>query len=173
MTTPHEILHQRAITLATPFKLEINKDELTLLEFKIGIERYGLDIHFAKEVFLFSEITELPNTPDFVLGIMNIRRRVVPVIDLKKILKVPGDIHSTGSVVVIEKKGFEFAFLVDEVIGSISINKESITSTPCTFAGLQKDLLLGLTNEKLIILNGDILFSREEFVVQKKTGTNL
>ncbi len=173
MTTPHDILEKRAIVLSKPLEKKVRGDELLLLEFKMNNERYGIDIQKTKEVLLLTEITSLPNTPDFILGVMNIRRRVVPVIDLKKILTIAQSEHQDASVIVMENKGIEFAFLVDEVVGSISILKENLSSVPCTFSGLQKDLLHGITNDKLIVLNGDILFSREEFIVQQDLGNNI
>lgn len=175
MTDISNILKARALQLAAPLGKEEDKEEqLCLLEFRINDERYGLEVQFTKEISHLSEFTSLPETPDFVLGVMNLRQRIISIVDLKKILNIPENESSKkeNPIIVIEKDGLEFALLVDEVMGTRIINKDTIQSPPSTFSGLQKELLMGVTKQKLIVLNGNSFFQRKEFIVHKEVESS-
>ena len=100
---------------------------------------------------------------------MNIRQRIVSVVNLKKVLSLAEKVEEKAKlkVIVIEKGEVEFSLLVDEVVGSKEIEKEQIQSPPGNFSGIQKEILKGVTKEKLILLNGEILFIKKEFVVNR------
>jgi len=169
MATPDEVLKERAVRLAAKEEEETKEQDLLhLLEFQLGHERYGIEVHFVKEVCPFSACTQLPHTPDFVLGVVNIRQRIVSVLDLKKILSI-GECERAASpkVIVVEKDDLEFALLVDEVRGQKRVPLASILPPPLSLQGMQRDLLKGMTLDKLILLEGAALFMKKELIVNR------
>ena len=170
MTDNSDILQTRASKLATSSDAgEKAEEQICLLEFRVNEETYGIEIRYTKEVAPFTEYTSLPDTPEFILGIMNIRQRVTSIMDLKKVLNIPNkEEEKKRQVVVIEENGLEFALLVDEIIGMKVISKSSVQPPPSTFSGLQKDLLLGVTQEKLILLNGKTFFQKKSLLSIRK-----
>jgi len=103
---------------------------LQLVTFRIADEEYGVDISAVREINKMVQITRLPNSPDFVEGIINLRGHVIPVIDLRKRLGLEKlDRDKDTSIVVIDISGNTFGFLVDEVKEVLRI-PQSITEPP-------------------------------------------
>jgi len=95
------------------------------------------------------------------------------VINLKEMLSIPeAEGNIKPKIIVLQRNEKEFAFLVDDVMGNRKIKKSEVQSPPSTFTGIKKDLLQGITNDKLIILNCDSIFNKSEFVVNKTLGEN-
>src|SRR6059036_3053577 len=85
-----QILRARAQALArTPERGQVAGTLLELLEFRLAQERYALENRYVVEVCPLKELTPLPCTPPFVLGIVNVRGRIMPVFDLKKFFDLP------------------------------------------------------------------------------------
>src|SRR4051794_29498302 len=85
-----QILRARAQALArTPERPQIAETLLELLEFRLAQECYALENRYVQEVYPLKDLTPLPCTPPFVLGIVNVRGHVLPVLDLKKFFDLP------------------------------------------------------------------------------------
>jgi len=67
-----------------------------LISFSIGSERFGVQILVIQEIIMMSTITEIPNSPDFVEGVINLRGNIIPVLDLRKRLRLRGVPRSAG-----------------------------------------------------------------------------
>jgi len=91
--TPAEkraILKKRAQVLARAPKREDEAGEcLEVVEFLLAYEQYGIESSYIREVYPLKDLTPLPCTPPFVLGIINVRGQILSVIDLKKIFDLP------------------------------------------------------------------------------------
>src|SRR5882757_6351764 len=84
------ILRARAQVLARPpSSAPVPSTMLELLEFRVASERYALETRHVQGVYPLRELTPLPCTPPFVLGIVNVRGRILPVLDLKKFFELP------------------------------------------------------------------------------------
>ena len=85
-----EILRARARALARPReRAAVAEASLELLEFRLAQESYALETRHVREVYPLRDLTPLPCTPPFVLGIVNVRGRITPVIDIKKFFDLP------------------------------------------------------------------------------------
>ena len=85
-----QILRARAQVLARiPERAPVAGASLEVLEFRLAKERYALENRWVQEVCPLKELTPLPCTPPFVLGIVNVRGRILPVLDLKKLFDLP------------------------------------------------------------------------------------
>ncbi len=109
----------------------LQDDELELVAFRVGDQDFCLDIRFVREIRGWTPATVLPHAPDFVLGVINLRGSMVPIVDLARRLGLgatrPGDRH----VIVIAVIGQQtVGFLVDSVADIIGIAPSAIQATP-------------------------------------------
>jgi purine-binding chemotaxis protein CheW len=152
---PADILRARARALArTPETPSDAGTTLDLLEFRLAQERYAVENRYVEEVCTFKELTPLPGTPAFVRGIVNIRGRILPVMDLKKFFDLPEkgltDLHR---IILVRHAGLELGLLADEVAGVRSLAADNLQSSLPTLTGIRGDYLKGVTVDRLIVLD--------------------
>ncbi len=102
-----------------------------VLVFRLQDEELGLDLSCVREVLKFQEIHSLPQAPDFVEGVINLRGHIIAVIDLRKRfrLKAAGD-TSQARILVCSLKKFIAGLIVDSVSGILAISDKQIDPTP-------------------------------------------
>lgn len=108
---------------------ENKKDKKTLrvLSFKLGDENYCIDIKEIKEVVRISLITKVPNTPDFIAGIINLRGEILSVIKLGYFMGVGNkEITKESMVIVSDVKGPSIGVLADKISEAIDIEEEAV-----------------------------------------------
>lgn len=134
---------------------EIENKIIQLVSFKLGKEEFGVDILKVQEINRMLEITELPNAPEFVEGIVNLRGRIIPVVDLKKRLHLPSKKHDNSTrIIVVELHGKTVGFIVDEVSEVLRIESNITEPPPEMVAGIEHDYITAVAklNERLLIL---------------------
>lgn len=145
------------------------KELLQLVSFKIGDEEFGVDILSVQEINRMSQITKVPNTPDFIEGVINLRGRVIPVIDLRVKLGMPRKEHDKNTrIVVVELKGQTIGFIVDEVSEVLRISKEITEAPPDMVGGVNCDYITAigkLEDRLLILLDLEKILTTSEFNV--------
>ncbi len=151
------------------------------MTFKLADEAYGLPILKVREIIGLMEITRVPRTPDFIRGVINLRGRVVPVVDLRLKFGMPRTEASEQTVIIVVQyataaRDVTMGILVDQVLEVLSIESERIEPPP-SFAGdaLDTSFLLGVgkTAERVIFLLdiGRVLSDSEaQEVVQAARG---
>jgi len=139
---------------------------IQLVSFKLGKEEFGVDILKVQEINRMLEVTEMPNAPEFVEGIVNLRGRIIPVIDLKKRLGMPsGERDSSTRIIVIELKGKTIGFIVDEVSEVLRIESKITEPPPEMVAGIEANYITAvakLEERLLILLDLEKILSQEE-----------
>jgi purine-binding chemotaxis protein CheW len=131
------------------------KELLQLVSFKIGEEEFGVDILSVQEINRMSQITKVPNTPDFIEGVINLRGRVLPVIDLRVKLGMIRKEHDKNTrIVVVELRGQTLGFIVDEVNEVLRIPKDITEAPPEMVGGVDCDYItaIGKLEDRLLIL---------------------
>lgn len=132
------------------------KEEIQLVVFKLGEEEYGVEIHDVREIIKTGEITPVPNAPVFVEGIINLRGKIVVVIDLLKRFGAFDETKHKGTHIIIsEVEDSSFGILVDDVSEVLRIAKEDIKKAPGIIASkIHADYLrgVGVVGERLLIL---------------------
>lgn len=123
--------------------------------FKLGSEGYALDIMAIEEILRKTEITPIPKAPDFIEGIINIRGRVIPVVDLKKKLNlgIVNDSQSTR-IIITNINNKKIGFLVDEVEEVLRIENDLIEDAPALAVNIDSNYIRGVakTNKGMIII---------------------
>jgi purine-binding chemotaxis protein CheW len=170
---PREILRSRARALArVPERAAEAGAVADLLEFRLAQEHYAIESRLVQEVCPFKELTPLPCTPSFVLGIVNVRGRIVPVIDLKKFFDLPEkgltDLHR---IILVRGSDLELGLLADDIAGLRSIPVESIRAVPPTLQGIRADYLKGVTAERLIVLDLGRILADPRIVVNEEVDS--
>lgn len=172
-TTDHDsvnrILEQRAVELAQVAQddnLSI-EDSFDIVKFLIGKETYGIEIDHIQEVYPLSDYTPLPSTPDFVVGIINVRGQILSIINIKRYLGIDTQgITNLNTVVILHNQDMEFGILVDEIIGVRRLNTHELQSTLPTLSERQTDFFMGVSPDRCIVLDGRALLKASDIIVE-------
>jgi len=153
---------------------EKSEQELQLVTFRLASEEYGLPITKVQEINRLVPVTKLPQTPNFLEGIINLRGRIIPVIDLRKRFAMAISDHDDDTrIIIVEIKGQIVGLTVDAVTEVIRINTANIELPPESVAVDSRYIDgVGKIDERLIILLDidNILTGQEELTVKKISG---
>ena len=154
-----------------------SKEYLTIT---LDNEQFALDINKVSEVLDLTSITRVPRMPDFVLGGINLRSNVVPVIDLRQKLGMETAERTKESCIVIveleiEGEASKMGALTDSIDDVMGINPEQIAPPPKMGTNLRPEFIEGMVRQNeeekfLIILDIEMILSSEELAVVKKAG---
>jgi purine-binding chemotaxis protein CheW len=168
--TPAEqqtILKSRALTLARePVAEKTGAEQREVLEFRLADETYGIETSFVRETLPLKELTPLPGTPPFVLGLINIRGRILSVLDLKQFFALPDKgLTDLNKVILLHDGEMEFGILADAIIGVRSIPLAEIQPPLATLTGVRAEYLQGISRKRTVILDGATLLHDRNLVV--------
>ena len=140
---------------------------IQLVSFMLEEIEYGVDILSVHEILRIPDITRLPHTPDYIIGVINLRGNVIPVINMRNRFGFDNaDFTELSRIIVIETGGKQVGLLVDNVYQVVRIPEVNIDPPADLIEGVSEDYLLGigrLSDRLIIILNlENILFSEEE-----------
>lgn len=135
-----------------------------LVCFRIGKETFGVDIFAVREIVKAQEITSVPGTPDYVLGIINLRGKIISVVDLAERLGLgEATVERSSRILVVDLDGFTVGFLVDAATEVMKLSRDSIDPAPEELKqSIHDDYLEGvgkLEDRLVIILNLRYLLS--------------
>jgi len=125
------------------------------LTFVLADETYGLEILKVREIIGLMDITAVPRTPEFVKGVINLRGKVIPVVDLRLKFGLPEAQHTEETcIIVVNVLSVEMGIVVDKVSEVLDIVTEEIEETPSFGAEVNTDFILGMgkANGKVTIL---------------------
>jgi purine-binding chemotaxis protein CheW len=128
---------------------------LQLVSFNIGDEEFGVDILRVQEINRMLEVTRVPNAPSYVDGVINLRGKVIPIVDLRERFGMERREHDKNTrIIVVELSGNTLGFVVDAVREVLRIPR-SVTEPPPQLAGGVKDeyiTAVGKLDDRLLIL---------------------
>jgi len=165
-----QILRARAQALARPpERAAVAAASLELLEFRLANECYALETRYVREVYPLKNLTPLPCTPPFVLGIVNVRGRILPVLDLKKFFELPEqgltDLHR---IILVQGHDLELGLLADVIAGVRTIPVDSLQPSLPTLTGIRAEYLKGVTAARLVVLDLDRILADPKIIVQEE-----
>ena len=131
------------------------QSEKQLVVFDLANEVYRIDIGVVLEIIQMQEITKVPRTPEFVEGIINLREKIIPVVDLRKRFSLPvPDETADNRIVVVDIDGQVIGMVVDAVAEVMRITSESIEPPSEAIITQESGYLLGIAklDDRLIIL---------------------
>lgn len=140
--------------------------EMQFVVFKLGKEEYGVNIMQVQEIGPYQEPVKVPNTPDFVEGVMNLRGSVIPVLSLKKRFNIKGqELTENTRTIVINFEDKQIAFIVDDASEVLTLDTADIQDTPEIIAGVDRRYITGIGKRGerlLIILDLSFLLDEQE-----------
>lgn len=154
--------------------VNVNNEDLQLVVFRLATEEYGLPITRVQEINRLTPITKLPQTPVFMEGVINLRGRIIPVIDLRKRFALAVEQHTDDTrIIVVEFNGQTVGVIVDAVTEVVHLAAANIEPPPNNSV-LDARYIQGvgkIDNRLLILLDVDQIFtSQEEVVFQQVNG---
>lgn len=145
--------------------------ELQLVVFRLAREEYGLPITRVQEINRLAPITKLPQTPPFMEGIINLRGRIIPVIDLRKRFQLEVTEHTDNTrIIIVEVNGQTIGVIVDAVQEVVRLEQEQIEPPPPSFV-LDAQYIHGVgkvDGRLLILLNINAVLSSQEEIELKE-----
>lgn len=143
------------------------------LTFSLGDEAYGIDIMYVTEIVGIQPITEVPELPDFIKGIINLRGKIIPVMDARvKFSKAVKDYNDRTCIVVIDVTNLTIGIIVDAVSEVMNINEEDIVPPPnINSAGRKYIKSVGKSgNDVILILDCEQLLNENEMTHVKNNN---
>ena len=167
------LLAERAEVLARIVAPKSDEGEtVSVLEFRLGAERYAVENTAVREVHVLREITPVPGTPDFILGVVIVRGRICSVVDLARVFELPArERGARARVVVLADRAMEFGIVADEVVGMRSIATTTLQDSLPTMTGARQKYLRGVTPERIAVLDARRLLADKNLVVRDDPGT--
>ena len=141
-------------------------DERQLVVFQLGAELYGCEISRVHEIIRLQSVTKVPRAPAFVEGVINLRGKVIPVVDLRRRFGLPTADHTRASRIVVVEIGDQVVgIVVDGVSEVLRVNSAIVEPPSPVVAGIDSEYLHGiakLADRLVILLDLDRILAREE-----------
>jgi purine-binding chemotaxis protein CheW len=164
------ILKERARALARVAEAGENEG-MQLVVFSLSNETYGVPTDYVREVQPLRHVSPVPCTPNFVVGVVNIRGSIYSVVDIRQFFGVPEqEITDLTKVILVDAAGLEVGILADDVSGEVSVPLAEIKPPLATRAGIKEEYIQGVTRDMLIILNLEALMGDERIVVHEEVA---
>ncbi len=142
------------------------KDFLQVVSFKLHQEEYAIEITRVKEIILLEGVTHVPQMPDFIEGIINLRGNIIPVIDLRKRFSLPCSEQTDQTRIVVTRMGDRIiGLIVDSVSQVMKIPHGEIQEPPDTIAGIAGEYLEGIgkiDNQMILLLDIEKIMTNVE-----------
>ena len=146
------------------------------LTFVLGTEEYGIEILKVREIIGIMDITSVPQTPDYMKGVINLRGKVIPVIDLRlKFAMTEEEYTQETCTIVVEVNSSLIGIIVDTVSEVVDVGSDEIEETPQFGQGIDTDFITGLGKVKgkiIILLDIEKVMSTEELEMVEEMAGN-
>lgn len=130
-----------------------------ILSFILDGEEFGVDILSVKEIRVWTKVTDIPNTPDYLKGVINLRGAIIPIIDLSQRFHRPAKKYNDTTVVIvlhtmIDNKEVQVGIVVDAVSDVYKLEKKDIRETPNFGSSIDNRFINGMAtiSDKIVIL---------------------
>ena len=155
----------QAVSAGAQSGLAATADSMQLISFTLGEETYGIEITKIREIIRVGQITQVPETPHYIKGLINLRSTVIPVIDLRTRFGVPeGELTDESRIMVLNVSERMIGIVVDAVSEVLRITGDQISEAPPTVASQGNEYMIGLVRleeQLLILLDVDKLFGEQ------------
>ena len=165
-------MHNRALALSVLQTEEkyTQIESVFVVTFLLSGEIYCIEADYVREALPLKELTVVPCTPSFILGVINIRGQIFSVLNLKKVFNLTErGISEFNKVIIIQYEEISFGIVADSILGTKKILQSSINKAPYSQQTSKNEYISGVTSEGYIILNGAVLIKSQELVVNQKT----
>lgn len=152
--------------LGAPLEMEEDTQKGRFLTFYIDKESYGIEIKYVTEIIGIQAITPIPELPEHVKGIINLRGKIIPVMDVRlRFKKEPREYNDRTCVIVIDINDLSIGLIVDSVSEVLSIQEDNIVEPPQMNKGFQNRYIKSIGkvgNDVKLLLDSERLLSEDE-----------
>lgn len=168
-TERQRIFRERARALAArPRTEEDGRPQIGIVEIRLARERYAVESAHVREVLPLKDVTPLPCTPPFVLGLINVRGQILSVIDLRVFFDLPrAAATAAAKVVILRSDNMEVGLMADGVAGARSLPLDSLCPPLPTLTGRRAAFLKGIAEGDLVVLDAARLLADKSMVVNE------
>ncbi len=139
---------------------------IQLVTFKLGNEEFAVDILKVQEINKMINITRIPNAPAFVEGVINLRGKIIPIVDLRRRLGFEGrSFDKSTRIIVVELDSMVLGFIVDSVSEVLRISENTVEPPPPLMSGTESEDIEGvgkLENRLLILVELKKIFTSHD-----------
>lgn len=167
-TNKSEILKQRALEIARQTFSEEPEDVFEVLRFRVSDEIYAIETKYIEEVIWIKNITEIPFTPSFIKGVVNVRGHIYSVVDLADLFDLEKTESEHYKIIIIKNENMEFGILTAILEGVEKIEKKDINPVPLGVSKENYEYILGITSNNTIILNTENILEDENMKVHQE-----
>lgn len=145
----------------------LHSDVAEFMSFRLSDRRYAVDINRVREIQMDREITRIPNAPDYIEGAINLRGKVIPVLNLRRRFGMEGrPPEATSRIIIMTVRGLLMGFLIDAVSDVLRVPVDEIVPPPPVRSMKYSGLVQGIAKLKdslVVLLDMDSLLTEEEF----------
>jgi purine-binding chemotaxis protein CheW len=168
-----KIWERRAKQLAKPPEIEAVGATIDLLVFRLGKERYGVNVANVREIYPLEKITPVPRTPKFVVGVFSARGRILSVVDLHAFWGMtPNKITEDSELIAVvntmpssDMTDMELGILADQVEDVITVFRDEIDPSFITRSNTAADYMQGITGDLLEVIDLNVLLEDKQLLV--------
>ncbi len=162
-----DIMAARARKLAQPLGNETDGGrQLEIVVLLLGKERIAIEAHYVRAVSQFAEITPIPSTPEFVMGVTNFRGGIVPVFDIRELFNGASRSHDQASrIVFLGRQDTEFGIVADEVLETTRVPASDLHQRPWRCDEVEIATAGGVTRDALNVIDGRALLDDPRFFI--------
>ena len=162
------VLAERARALVKSTEAQTG-ETMQVVAFSLANETYGIATEFVKEVQPLRNVTPVPCTPDFVVGVVNVRGSIYSVMDIRNFFGAPKkEITDLTKVILVDAAGLEVGIVADDVSGATSIAVSEIKPPLAAQSAAKDEFIQGVTPKMLIILNLEALLRDSRIIVHQE-----
>lgn len=164
------VLRSRAMELARePQSARQHDDTFEVIEFVVANETYAVESQHVREVFPLKELTPVPGMPVHVLGIVNVRGRILFVIDIKKFFGLPErGITDLNRIVILQADDAELGILADVIVGTRTIALQDLQVSLPTLTEIREEYLKGIGLDRAVVLDAARLLADPSILAQEQ-----
>lgn len=166
-----EVLYRRTRLLARPARgSEALADVQRVLTFTLGAEHYAVPVTCVQIIDDLKQLAPVPCTPSFYVGVVNVRGKIISVLELRLLFGIPIDNDTERAprkLVIVRANGLEISLLSHEVSGVIDLARSDLSAPSEVLVGINPDYIAGTTAEGTILLDIDALLSDTRLIVEE------
>ncbi|MEI0581323.1 chemotaxis protein CheW [Brachyspira pilosicoli] len=142
------------------------ENSINLVTFRLGNNEYAIDIMQAKEIIKMEKITLIPNAPNYVEGVINLRGNIIPIVDLKKRFNLEeNEGEKNTGIIIVKIDDVDMGIIIDAISKVVSISNSNIQPPPPMLSGIGQKYIKGvakLEDKLLVVLDLEKLIVGDE-----------
>ncbi|MDI9644443.1 MAG: chemotaxis protein CheW [Candidatus Verstraetearchaeota archaeon] len=152
------------------------RTEVQAITFQLDKEIYGIDVHQIKEIIKVREYVKVPNAPEYVEGVINLRGQITPIVDLRKIFGMEHkNFDENSRIIMVELDSDVVGLIVDSVVGVVTVPVGEIVRSPSLTMSASNSFISGIirAENQLTILIDVVKLLQEHCQISQDAGSAL